>query len=212
MSSKEQDIKKQLEQQREQRQKVEHEQALLVRQETARLAQLPQSQQQQAEETQALDATLPVVIKPVVSDAAKGDWHKILSAYRELYPESAVKDNCLIFTSQQDALTFFNNQAKSSHTFFVQEFTNDKASGFHFYACGNGVLYSGSIDDIHQQLQRAQQDNPSAQVNEGLAFITKQMVANPTTNFRSALNGQREELADEVNAAKHVTSSTKAAN
>lgn len=212
MSSKEQDIKKQLEQQREQLQRAEQERALMAKQEAARLAQMPQSQQQ-ADATDALDAAHVVVVKPVVSETvsetAKVDWQKILSAYRDLYPDSPIKNNCLVFTSQQDAQTFFNDQAQSSRTFFVQEFINDKPSGFHFFSCGNGVLYSGSIDEIHQQLLAAQKDNPSAHVEEGLEFIAKQMAPNPAANFRSALNGQREELADEINAAKNATSSPK---
>ena len=208
MSSKEQDIKKQLEQQREQLQRAEQERALLAQQEAARLAQMPQSQQQ-TDETDAVDAAPVVVIKPVVSETAKDDWQKILNAYRDLYPDSPIKDNCLVFASQDDARTFFDNQAKLLRTFFAQEFVNDKASGFHFFSCGNGVLYSGSIGEIHQQLLSAQKDNPSAHVEEGLAFIAKQMVSNPAVNFRSALNEQREELADEINAAKNATSSPK---
>lgn len=200
MSNKDDDIKKQLARERAERTSAEQ-QALFEQQEAnkQRLAQEAQFQQPLDDEDKGLVS--PLLIKPVLTPSAN-DWQQVLNNYKKAYSDRTIKDNCLLFLSQDEALIFFREQAKAGHTFLVQELINGQASGFYCFSCGNGMLYSGRLEDIQQQMQQAQQEQPSPKLDEGLALIAKYMAPNPAANFRSALSEQRDNQNETLDSAK----------
>lgn len=201
MSNKEEDIKKQLARERAQRISAE-EQVLFEQQEANKRRVAQESQFEQSlndAENEALAS--PLVVKPIITDSSC-DWQQILGRYKNEYPDRTVQDNCLIFSSKDEALTFFREQAKAEYTFLVQELVNGQPSGFYCFSCGNGMLYSGRLEDIQQQIQHDQQKQPSPKLDGGLALIAKYMAPNPATNFRSALSEQRDNQNETQNSAK----------
>jgi hypothetical protein len=147
-------------------------------------------------------------------------WLAILKAY-SAYSESnglAVdkKSNGLSFCSREDAVLFFEAQAKAGHEFLVGECVGGKATRFYLFSCGNKQLYKGSLDDIKKQLEIACEENPDhRQIKHGLEVITKAIAekkvtereeakpACPAARMRGHLQDQRKE-----DTAESLTKST----
>ena len=111
---------------------------------------------------------LPDLQKPVQLQLSGDDkdWQKILSAFKEKYPETPVENNTLSFPTKDDAINFFTAQATATPPakFLCKEIDADgKPTGFNVFSCGNSKLYQGSLQEIHEQLtadQKATPDDP----------------------------------------------------
>ncbi|MBA3537599.1 MAG: hypothetical protein H0T84_13495 [Tatlockia sp.] len=152
----------------------------LAEEEKAKLA-----AQQQIEEINAIkpkpkkDHDKTSELQEVKYSSAKptGDWKDIVDDYKAKYDKEPDKNGALVFATAEEAETFFTDQAVLNREFLttlVDE--NGKPEGdFHYFSCGNGQLYSGSLKDIHSKLQTSLEAavNEPAQAEKIEAGIAK---------------------------------------
>jgi hypothetical protein len=78
--------------------------------------------------------------------------------YRETYGEEAASDDVLehglSFKTRDDLLAFCQEQAKT-RCFYGAVYCDGKPTGFHVLSVGDGVLYSGTPAEIHNNLSKA---------------------------------------------------------
>lgn len=123
MSSKEEQVKQQLQAAREKEESLRNDMERLRLEEEKRTALL--SDESLSEKTEEKEAESHFKLKP--SAAVNEDWKEILADYAEKYPDNPVKNNTLSFPTKEDAMTFFENQAKSTppRKFFCSEVGQD---------------------------------------------------------------------------------------
>lgn len=159
-----------------------------------------QKQQELKEAIASLAPSSPVVeteenksnyiLKPLGS--RNNDWEKICEDYLKKYPNSQVKNNTLVFASRQEAMAFFTRQATSipPREFLLSETDqNGKPTGHNVFSCGNGTLYQGTYNEIHQQLKNEKSNDP--RVLEGINTISR--LLDPTSSLKSRLNQNKAE-------------------
>ncbi|RUR18883.1 hypothetical protein ELY21_06575 [Legionella sp. km535] len=135
----------------------------------------------------------PEEIKPrfnlVPTGGESEDWKKILQDFKKKYPDAVIKNNALVFPTKEDAIAFFTAQATQEppRKFLVAEMdSNGKPTGFHVFSCGNGTLYQGNLNKIKEQLKQDLQNNPEdPNLKEGLATIARFL--NPSKGFKESL-------------------------
>ncbi|KTD51177.1 hypothetical protein [Legionella quateirensis] len=117
------------------------------------------------------------------------DWKKIVEDFKKKYPNSPVENNVLIFPTKDDAIVFFTAQASQEppRKFLASELDqNGKPTGFNVFSCGDGTLYQGTLNEIEEQLKTELKDNPDdPNLKQGLATITR--LLNPAKGFRETL-------------------------
>lgn len=117
------------------------------------------------------------------------DWKKIIEDYKKKYPENPIEKNTLTFPTKKDAIDFFTAQATTEppRKFLASEIDqNGKPTGFNLFSCGDGKLYKGTFNEIQDQLKAAQKENPDdPNLKQGLATIAR--FVNPAQGFRETL-------------------------
>jgi hypothetical protein len=109
------------------------------------------------------------------------DWEKIVEDYnKEEYKQEPDKNGALIFPNAEAAEKFFTEQASLKREFLttlVDE--NGKPVGdFHHFSCGDGQLYSGSLEEIHNKLTTALEtanEPDQAKIKDGIQQIADYM-------------------------------------
>ncbi|MCL5272186.1 MAG: hypothetical protein M1486_02515 [Gammaproteobacteria bacterium] len=185
MSSKEEKIKQQIIEERQKQAALGREmEALRLDEERRKAAALLDDE---TPKNKPADEVSPVSFQSggVESD----DWKKITEDFKKQYPDTLIKNNCLMFPSQDEALAFFANQASAEppRKFLARELGPDgNPTGFHAFSCGDGTLYKGTLEEIQEQLKAAQlehSDDPN--IKEGLLTIAKYL--NPAQGYRDSL-------------------------
>ncbi len=115
------------------------------------------------------------------------EWETILSDYERLFKRKPEPDGTVIFDTQEEATTFFSQQASKSREFLVTCLSPEKQElNAHYFSCGNGKLYKGSFEEIKQQLEIALANNESTPVRNGLKTIENQIYRKKMSDFRKA--------------------------
>ena len=204
MSTKEEKIKKQLEEERRKQEAFGKELEQLSKEEELRKLSLQESEQ--SSKLRAQDDTTRMKFQPSSNDKS---WKKIIEDYKKKYPDVNIENNVLTFPTMDDAISFFKDQATCTppRKFLASEIDGSgKLTGFHLFSCGDGNLYQGSLQEIHNQLEAAQLEKPEDKnINEGLNVIRSAM--NPTHDFRSALLNTRDSSKDMDDESEHEQSS-----
>ena len=129
-----------------------------------------------------------------LSDSAL-DWQNLVADYTKKYPQFQIKNNILQFQTQEDAIKFFAEQAaiEPPRKFLVREIDeNAVLTGFCMFSCGDKNLYKGTLTEIHEQLKTAQNEKPNDQsLLEGITIISRMLNPNPTQDFRSTLQDNK---------------------
>lgn len=137
------------------------------------------------------------------------DWKKIIEAYKKKYPENPIENNTLIFPTKQDVIDFFTKQASAEppRKFLACEVNqNGKPTGFNVFSCGDGNLYKGTLNEIQDQLKAAQKENPEdPNLKQGLATIARFL--NPAQGYRETLL-QTKEPENTAPTEEHQSEST----
>ena len=114
-------------------------------------------------------------LKP--SEIDNEDWKKLLADYKKKYPDRLVRNNVLTFATKEDAVNFLTSQATSEppRKFLATEIDqNGKPTGMNMFSCGNKKLYQGSLNDIQDQLKAELKQSPGdINVKQGLDHITR---------------------------------------
>lgn len=186
MSSNEDKIKKNLQEERLRQEALSREMEQLRLEEERRKAAL-------AADDEPSPKPQPEEIKPrfnlVPTGGESEDWKKILQDFKKKYPDAVIENNVLVFPTKEDAIAFFTAQANQEppRKFLVAEMdSNGKRTGFHVFSCGNGTLYQGNLNEIKEQLKQDLQNNPEdPNLKEGLATIAR--LLNPSKGFKESL-------------------------
>ena len=135
----------------------------------------------------------------------KKDWEAILGAYKKQFGLEPNEKGILVFPSPEAAVKFFTDMAKEGRTFFATKCdANDKLTDYHFFACGDGVLYKGTYAEIKSALTAAVQSAPENKVTlEGLNIFNALMptAPNPAAQMRGAIQDQRKAPEESPEAA-----------
>lgn len=194
MSSHEETLKRKLELDR--LNKEENERLLELERRRLSSGQLPDTPVVQQEEDETVS---------FVSTGNKSDYQKIIEDYNKQYPETAVKDTdekgVLIFPSRDAATDFLAAQAASKpprkFLFSEMDATSGQLMDFHFFSCGDGALYKGSMSEIQNQLQEAQKANPdNGKIKAGLELIKARLNTNASVDYKSRVAEARNSEAD----------------
>ncbi|MCX7117887.1 MAG: hypothetical protein NTW94_08340 [Legionellales bacterium] len=98
------------------------------------------------------EETAPSLSMVPAPKSKKKDWDEIVAAYREAYRKEPDEHGALVFPSREAAIAFFQVQAKALRQFLATAYKNEVPSDFHVFSCGDGVLYSGSHEQITSKL------------------------------------------------------------
>lgn len=141
------------------------------------------------------------------------DWQNLVEDYAKKYPQFQINNNTLQFPTQEDAINFFAEQAamEPPRKFLAREVdTNGMPTGFNVFSCGDKILYKGTLDAILDQLKAAQKEKPNDQsLLEGIAVISRMLNPNPTQDFRSSLQGNKnsEDTVGQTNSPNPLSTS-----
>lgn len=127
----------------------------------------------------------------------QSDWPLILKNYHEFRKEEQFSDDIqvdesgmLVFPSMESAVKFFTAQANLGYKFLAERFENNQPTGDCQFSCGNGQLFSGTLETIKSQLEKALELNPDDEkLATGLEYINTQIT--PANN----VNQMRDKLA-----------------
>lgn len=193
MSTKEENIKKRLIEERQKQEALGREiEAERLAEEKRTAALLNEDEPQ----TKPVDEITPVSFQP--TGVESDDWKKIIEDYKKQYPGITIENNVLKFPTQDDALSFFTAQASAEppRKFLARELGPDgNPTGFHAFSCGDGKLYQGTLEEIHEQLKAAQlENNDDPNIKEGLLTIAKFM--NPAQGYKESLQKTKDPEID----------------
>lgn len=94
------------------------------------------------------------------------------------------------FESKAQAMAFFLECANKGRPFFCME-EGAGVEGHHYFSCGNGQLYQGSLQAILADLKKALLASPdNASLQEGIERSSSYL-PNPATVFRYELNQKK---------------------
>lgn len=202
MSSNKESVKKKLEEDRIKAQELANLELDNQRKQQGAVAE-EEERKQAANNQRAINAQLnPFTFQtsPKPTPKANQDWQKIVADYVKKFPKVEAKENSLSFTSREEAIDFFQDQAAKKRTFMLYEMDeHGKKTGFCVLSTGNGQLYKGTAAEIQAKLNQGPQDEYSALGNEML----KSML-NPTPNYREAVKNNRNEPEEEESPQARV--------
>ena len=144
-----------------------------------------------------------------LSPAHKVDWKKIVADFEKQFHHGLEKDGTMLFTTMEEATTFFKGQAEQEKRhFFVTECKKGQMLDHHFYSCADGHLYQGTYLEIEAQLAAAVKSHPeNTMTAEGLTEFRSFMPSptpNPATEMREHIKDQRN-LPEEETPTKTLT-------
>ncbi len=127
-------------------------------------------------------------------------WAAVIEAYNAKYSLNVdEKSDVLEFSSLEEAIRFFDAQAKAGHEFLAR----GQVSGHCVFSCGNNKLYQGpSLEKIKEQLETDSKKHPEdLKIKAGIESLTQAIeatkiaeeAANPTARMREQLKGHRKE-------------------
>ena len=133
-----------------------------------------------------------------------GGIDALLLAYKNEFkkePERRPDGSCVyVFESMEEATIFFTEVAAQKQKFFCIE-EGKGFSGHNFFSCGDGALYTGSLQDIIAGLKQSiEKDATNHLAKDGLALVTSYLpkaFANPTLEYRDSLGEKRKKPLEE---------------
>lgn len=188
MSSNEKQIKEQLIREQLEKEQRAKEIELLNAEEERRKAAI------QLDESDTEAKPEPEVYK--LSKKHSSDWNKIIEDYKKQYPDKPIKNNCLCFESDDDAVNFFQAQATAQppRAFFaIKVDEHGTPLGPCMCSCGNGKLYQGNASEIKAQLEQELEKDPNNPEIMKYISIAEDLLKKPAQDFRSTMQAQREE-------------------
>lgn len=120
------------------------------------------------------------------------DVNALLDDYKTQFNKEPIPkpdgSHVLVFDSEEQAATFFKEQATTKRKFLCME-EGKGVDGDNFFSCGDGKLYEGSISKIIEDLQHVVSVEPDNElVKEGLSFLSNRFPsANPALDFRQVM-------------------------
>lgn len=138
------------------------------------------------------ESPTPIVVgvKPLRFDE---DWLKIAEDYKKQFDKEPEQNGMLVFPNQESMDKFLNEQAAAGRKFFSVLVGPDGKLTNHFeFSCGDGKRYSGSPEQIRDQLMQALETAGPNQdkVQSGLDMINKHIQntkPNPSQAAKKAL-------------------------
>jgi hypothetical protein len=122
----------------------------------------------------------------------------LFKAYKERFPKRPPPEKrddssyLFSFNSQEEATQFFDDMAKANNKFLCQE-EGKGFDGHNFFACGDGKLYQGSLQDIKTGLEKSIANDPTNNAaKEGIEYISSLLPKpNPATAYRGVLEDEK---------------------
>ena len=138
---------------------------------------------------------------------ANKNWSAVLAAYKKDYSKQNnmgvdKMTGALVFASHEDAVAFFEQQAKLGQEFLAQKYPDTAGDRFYVFSCGNKKLYQGtSLAEIKNQLDVDSKSNPGdLKIKAGLETLISilQSEEKPchTNRMRTHLQDHRESTAE----------------
>lgn len=104
----------------------------------------------------------------------------IYADYKELIKRKPDNHGRLLFINQAEAVSFFEKLVMERGREFLASViaADNTPTGFHMFSCGDGKLYRGTFQEIHDELSKAFESNPKhPTLEEGLNFIKSKLDA-----------------------------------
>ena len=134
------------------------------------------------------------------------DWPAILHDYEKQFKRKPDESGALVFPTPEDAVSFFEAQAKAERKFCAVEVVNGQRIDNYMFSCGEGKLYKGSAADIKSQLAADLEKDPkNSNLREGLETF-KKMAPEPKPAVQATIKdtlsaGRADQVAKQKAAA-----------
>lgn len=164
--------------------------------------------EEELEEESAMEEVMFAPTQP--TGAYSKDWPAILADYTNKFNKKPDESGTLIFPTQDDAVNFFEAQAKAERKFCAVEVVDGKRIDNYMFSCGEGKLYKGSAADIKSQLAADLKKDPNnSNLREGLD-VFKKMAPEPKPAAQAAIKdtlnaGRADQVAKQRAAADEQT-------
>lgn len=122
-------------------------------------------------------------------------YHDLAAEYEKQFNRKMTDDHIMSFATMEEAVAFFEAQAKLGHVFLAcrvdeqKNFMDDNC-----FSCGDGTLYRGTFAEIASQLESViRADTSNTHARDGLVIIKSYMPpnANPVKSARDDMRDLR---------------------
>lgn len=151
----------------------------------AKAAEEEEAKKKNPEAEQALEHITYRLLEPLAEDKKK-EWKKdaddLVNDYKKQFPDREIDaKGTLVFHSEEEMTKFFTDQAEQKRKFLCAEVdANGKLTGRYQFSCGDGTLYSGTLEQIKEKIQENKTSAYPQQTAAGLAMINNLLNPKPS--------------------------------
>ncbi|ARG97955.1 hypothetical protein [Legionella micdadei] len=168
----------------------------------AKAAQEEEEAKKKSPETEKTPEHIAYRVFEHLDEKTKKEWKKdtddLIGDYKKQFPDREIDaKGTLVFHSQEEMMKFFTDQAQQGRKFLCAEVdASGKPTGQYQFSCGDGKLYSGSLEQIQAAMMKNQSTaSPENQklLSAGLTMIDKLLnpKPNPTQDIKERLKASQ---------------------